>query len=140
VRHESTDHSFCSSVPVSHAWTALSDISLSDISAISVVALPLQSSDIANSHHYGFAEVLHDSGDNSQSQVSGNLSGLANLVQPHFAHRLGKEQTKTYDLSQDLYLHPGTEIPRSTQLKIHVYGGLDPDIYRLIEEVTTPLK
>jgi hypothetical protein len=38
----------------SEAWTALSDISLSDISAISVIALPISPNDIANDYHYVF--------------------------------------------------------------------------------------
>jgi hypothetical protein len=36
----------------SHAWTALSDISMAEISAISVVALPIDWSDITNAYHY----------------------------------------------------------------------------------------
>jgi hypothetical protein len=54
-RH-SSDNSFCSSAVPSHAWTGLSDVSLSDISVISVVALPITSSDISNSEHYRFQE------------------------------------------------------------------------------------
>jgi hypothetical protein len=37
---------------LSYAWSALSDVSLSDISNISVVALPISSSDLTNGHHY----------------------------------------------------------------------------------------
>jgi hypothetical protein len=40
------------SVAISHAWSALSDISLSDISALSVVALPLFLTEITNAYHY----------------------------------------------------------------------------------------
>lgn len=52
VRRSTSDVSFRSSVALSHAHSALSDISLSDISAISIVALPFCSSDLSNSHYY----------------------------------------------------------------------------------------
>jgi hypothetical protein len=47
AKRPTDDRSFRSSIPLSHAWTALSDLSLSDISAISVVALPLAETDIS---------------------------------------------------------------------------------------------
>lgn len=52
-RHAS-DASFRSSIGRSHAWTALSDISLSDISKISVIALPIHRHDISNPEHFEF--------------------------------------------------------------------------------------
>jgi hypothetical protein len=52
VRKSTSDVSYRSSVALSHAWTALSEISLSDISAISVVALPISSNDLLNGHYY----------------------------------------------------------------------------------------
>jgi hypothetical protein len=64
VRRHSEQLSFRSSTVPSHAWSALSDVSLSDISAISVLALPLDSADINNAHHYTFAQrtMAHDHG------------------------------------------------------------------------------
>ncbi|KAL1600827.1 hypothetical protein SLS60_007215 [Paraconiothyrium brasiliense] len=52
ARRSTADASFRSSNALSHAWSALSDISLSDISAISVVALPISPDDLSNGHHY----------------------------------------------------------------------------------------
>ncbi|KAF1957608.1 hypothetical protein CC80DRAFT_443975, partial [Byssothecium circinans] len=52
ARRSTADVSFRSSTALSHAWSALSDISLSEISAISVVALPISSNDLSNGHYY----------------------------------------------------------------------------------------
>jgi hypothetical protein len=56
AQQHTCDVSFRSSIGLSHAWTALSEISLSDISAISVVALPIYLDDISNSQHYVFGD------------------------------------------------------------------------------------
>lgn len=50
AQRETADYSFRSSNAFSYAWSALSDTSLSDISMISVVALPLMGDDITNMH------------------------------------------------------------------------------------------
>lgn len=52
ARRSTADISFRTSMALSYAWSALSDVSLSDISNISVVALPISSSDLTNGHHY----------------------------------------------------------------------------------------
>ena len=49
---DTVDYSFRSSVARSHAWSNLSDISLSEISAIAVIALPISPKSIANGYHY----------------------------------------------------------------------------------------
>jgi hypothetical protein len=64
-----TDASYRSSVVRSHAWTTLSDISLSDISAISVVALPLQATDITNAQHYTFSGPVSELDDTFTSSA-----------------------------------------------------------------------
>ena len=51
---DTVDFSFRSSAVGSHAWSTLSDVSLSDISIISVIALPVYPKDITNGHHYQF--------------------------------------------------------------------------------------
>jgi len=58
AKRQSMDFSFCSSVPQSHAWSALSGLSLSNISVMSVVALPVYADEIANSARYAFAGGL----------------------------------------------------------------------------------
>jgi len=50
------DISFRSSVFDYHALSFLSTLSLGNVSALSVIALPIFKSDIANSHHYGFGD------------------------------------------------------------------------------------
>jgi hypothetical protein len=52
IKGDAVDNSFTSSFLGSHAWTALSDISMAEISAISVVALPIDWTDITNAYHY----------------------------------------------------------------------------------------
>lgn len=52
VRRQSDDVTFRSSIARSHAWSALSHVSLSAISALSVIALPLYPSEITNAYHY----------------------------------------------------------------------------------------
>jgi hypothetical protein len=51
---ETMDYSVRSSVAGSHAWTALSDTSLSGISSIAVIRLPIVSLEISNPQHYAF--------------------------------------------------------------------------------------
>jgi hypothetical protein len=71
VRRMSSLFSFRSSIAQTHAWTALSDVSLSEISIMSVVALPLRRDDIGNQHHYiiqGSPEICY----------SHNEMGIAN--------------------------------------------------------------
>ena len=54
AQRDTVDFSFRSSIARTHTWSTLSDLSLSDISAISVIALPMYSSDITNGYHYEF--------------------------------------------------------------------------------------
>tara|TARA_R110002003_G_scaffold132_5_gene12399 strand:- start:5634 stop:6050 length:417 start_codon:yes stop_codon:yes gene_type:complete len=44
----------------SHAWSTLSDISLADLSAISVIALPLHRTEFSNAYHYAIEEAIGD--------------------------------------------------------------------------------
>jgi hypothetical protein len=48
------DVSFASSAVRSHSWSVFSGLSLSQISSISVIALPVYSHEIANKEYYGF--------------------------------------------------------------------------------------
>ena len=52
------DMSFRSSIARSRAWSSLSDLSLAQISIISVIALPVYPSDISNSEWYKFGDTL----------------------------------------------------------------------------------
>ncbi|KAF5548911.1 hypothetical protein FMEXI_4582 [Fusarium mexicanum] len=56
AKRDTMDFSARSSVARTHAWSSLSGISLSDISHISVLALPLYAEDISNPQHYNFGK------------------------------------------------------------------------------------
>ncbi|KAF5253479.1 hypothetical protein FANTH_1550 [Fusarium anthophilum] len=56
AKRDTMDFSVHSSVARTHAWSTLSGISLSDISHISVLALPLYVEDISNPQHYNFGQ------------------------------------------------------------------------------------
>jgi hypothetical protein len=75
MTRNTTDASFRSSVVQSHAWTALSDVSLSDISVISVVALPISLEDLSNIYRYDF----HEASDELQEKAT----PLVKLVKVH---------------------------------------------------------
>ncbi|KUJ22170.1 uncharacterized protein LY89DRAFT_395334 [Mollisia scopiformis] len=53
AQRESMDFSFRSSIARTNAWSVFSGLSLSDVSNISVIALPLYREDIENAQHYG---------------------------------------------------------------------------------------
>ena len=52
IKRDTMDFSMRSSVARSHGWSIFSGMSLSDISEISVLALPLHPTDISNPQHY----------------------------------------------------------------------------------------
>lgn len=52
VMRDTVDYSFRSSIGLSHAWTTLSKLTLSDISHLSVVGLPLYPNEVSNAYHY----------------------------------------------------------------------------------------
>lgn len=58
AKRDTMDFSVRSSVARTHAWSSLSGISLSDISHISVLALPLYVEDISNPQHYKFGRDI----------------------------------------------------------------------------------
>jgi hypothetical protein len=62
-----SDVSFRSSAVRSHVWTVLSDISLSDISAISVLSLPILPDEIVYSQHYTFSRTASENLDTATS-------------------------------------------------------------------------
>ncbi|CVL13456.1 hypothetical protein FPRO06_07790 [Fusarium proliferatum] len=58
AKRDTMDFSARSSAAPTHAWSSLSGISLSDISHISVLALPLYVEDISNPQHYKFGRDI----------------------------------------------------------------------------------
>lgn len=135
ARRDSTDCSFRSSIPQSHAWTALSDISLSDISVISVIALPLQRNDITNQQRYDFTELAIGSDNNNSTEVShltirgGNSAHLypslqiAQTLDPNSTHQAESPSRTT------------TANVRSDYVMIYVYGSPEADINGTIARV-----
>jgi cell division control protein 24 len=57
AQRETMDFSFRSSIARSRSWSVFSGLSLSDVSVLSVIALPIHSDDITNAHHYHFGET-----------------------------------------------------------------------------------
>ncbi len=56
AQRDTVDFSFRSSVAHSNAWSLFSELSLSDVSLMSVIALPVYADEVGNSHHYAFGK------------------------------------------------------------------------------------
>ncbi|RKL09136.1 hypothetical protein BFJ70_g16709 [Fusarium oxysporum] len=56
AQRDTMDFSFRSSIARSRNWYVSSGLSLGDVSAISVIALPIYPTDLTNAQHYDFAE------------------------------------------------------------------------------------
>ncbi|EXK77075.1 hypothetical protein FOQG_18204 [Fusarium oxysporum f. sp. raphani 54005] len=56
AQRDTVDFSFRSSIARSRNWSVLSGLSLGDVSAISVIALPIYPTDLTNAQHYDFGE------------------------------------------------------------------------------------
>lgn len=87
VRKSTSDVSYRSSIALSHAWTALSEISLSDISAISVVALPISSNDLLNGHYYQMSNFEQLPNNRHQSIQSSNETSIPTRAPIYGIHR-----------------------------------------------------
>jgi hypothetical protein len=81
-----TDASFCTSLVRSHAWTALTEISLSDISVISVVALPISLFELENASHYQLR------GQTTFSQLSTKPPPISDILGHQFSQQDEQEQ------------------------------------------------
>ncbi|KAM5350267.1 hypothetical protein ACJ41O_006772 [Fusarium nematophilum] len=55
TKRDSMNFSFRSSVAYTHAWSIFSGLSLSDVSVLSVIALPIYRDELSNAGHYDFA-------------------------------------------------------------------------------------
>ncbi|ORY02261.1 hypothetical protein BCR34DRAFT_84268 [Clohesyomyces aquaticus] len=86
--------SFSSSVIGSRAWSVFSGLSLAEISAISVIALPLTPSDVENAEHYFFGSLV-DLGPQPQ-EVAMDASSLyyeSKKLMHHLSQILGLPDT-----------------------------------------------
>jgi hypothetical protein len=126
------DISVCRSVAISHAWSALSDISLSDISALSVVALPLFRKEITNAYHYSTKP--------RNNYRPGFEPSIRNVQIP--------ESNRPIERSLTRYLvFPGLQSPAgplhtqqqtktvSNELKLVIIGTIEADMYALVAKV-----
>ncbi|KAH7350277.1 hypothetical protein BKA66DRAFT_476671 [Pyrenochaeta sp. MPI-SDFR-AT-0127] len=129
VQRETADFSFRSSMALSHAWSALSDISLSDISLVSVVALPVLMDDITNTHHYTFHEPEDTVEDNvAPTRIDSALEldttqDLAPTAKP--ITRLVKTPSGSLK----------AELQPSTEFKVIVKGAVEAEMNSLIATV-----
>ncbi|KAH7346055.1 hypothetical protein BKA66DRAFT_505879 [Pyrenochaeta sp. MPI-SDFR-AT-0127] len=133
AQRHSADYSFRSSTAQSHAWSALSDISLADLSVVSVVALPLFRADVTNAYHYAIDELSYDtpvarwsvksnwplpidiSSDSGHTTVSQDISSSAELILP-----------------SGPLLFPEVDVRPSTKLTLVVKGTPEADIHSLV--------
>jgi hypothetical protein len=113
----------------SHARSAFSDISLSDISALSVVAIPLFRTEITNAYHYSARpRNNHRPGCKScvwklQIPELNKHSLLRSLSFPRLVSQAG--------------LRPSQQntMPLPTELKLVIIGATEADIYALVIKV-----
>ncbi|ORY71384.1 uncharacterized protein BCR38DRAFT_9196 [Pseudomassariella vexata] len=66
AKRDTCDFSFTSSVARSNAWSAISGLSVGNVSIISVIALPIYAADISNPQHYNFGSSV--AGDSSPAR------------------------------------------------------------------------
>lgn len=128
AKRDTTDFSFCSSIPLSHAWSALSDISLSDISIISVVALPLCQTDVSNDRHYTFKDVNTESTQTLQPQGEERFESLYGTTKPKFPW------SPTRTSAASIFMSPPwakVKFQRSTSFKLIIKGALEAGIDEL---------
>ena len=68
------DRSFTTSVARTHAWSAFTELSMADISVISVIALPIYAQDISNPEHYCFDAVQLSQNSNTTASANQHTS------------------------------------------------------------------
>ena len=74
VKRNDCDISFRSSVARSNAWSQLSGVSLAQVSAISVIALPILPTEIANSQFYTSGSTQDAENPNSNKHPGSGIS------------------------------------------------------------------
>jgi hypothetical protein len=142
VKRETADYSFRSSAMLSHAWSALSDNTLSNISIISVIALPIDPEDITNGQHYTFygisievtpptapAPLKAPPNDHIVTEVC--LSPTSSASSPTSALSL----TGSFASTRSAPLRAVLESP-SELMKITVVGATDVDVDNLIRKAS----
>lgn len=132
AKRDTTDYSFRSSIALSHAWTALSDMSLGDISIISVIALPVQSTDLANADRYEFTNWPLGSGEDNASQRPGSQGSVNTLRQ---SGRAGVTTPETLPSILESTLAPVSSYVPSNHVRLAVIGAPETDVNNLVARV-----
>ncbi|KAH7072527.1 hypothetical protein FB567DRAFT_597913 [Paraphoma chrysanthemicola] len=139
ARRGSTDFSFRSSIAPSHAWSTLSDISLADLSAISVIALPLQHSELANAWHYAIEEVSDD--ETSPTAWPSEANGLIfvdQTVELSYEEAPGPGQLVISPTSSSMTLKfPEVDVRLSTSFSLIVKVAPEADVHDLCSKFAT---
>jgi hypothetical protein len=118
------------SFAISHARSAFSDISLSDISVLSVVALPLLRTEITNAYHYSLKSHNNfrpgfDPSIWSFPSPASNRSMKRSLDFPGLSARA------------DSYFSPQKTVSLATELKLVIIGTTEADVYSFVVKVRT---
>jgi hypothetical protein len=142
ARRSTSDVSYRSSVGFSHAWTALSDISLSDVSVITVVALPISSNDLLNGHHYqtGNSQLVSS----TQHMITPRLRqtkieapNLAKLLVSGFLRRADTASPTASSREQNARgIVKQLEIGSPTLINASVFGWQSPEDVQIISSST----
>ncbi|KAH7382727.1 hypothetical protein DE146DRAFT_240187 [Phaeosphaeria sp. MPI-PUGE-AT-0046c] len=135
AKRDTADYSFCSSIPLSHAWTALSDMSLGDISIISVIALPVEVTEIANADRYEFTNWPLPSGEDS---VSLRPKSQHSISTPWRSSLLGATPSAPLPSIEESPLSPAIAYSRSGHVQIAVIGAPMTDVNDVVARFTSP--
>lgn len=134
AKRDTADYSFCSSIPLSHAWTALSDMSLGDISIISVIALPVQMTELANADRYEFTDWLL--GGEEEDNASQRPGSKGSMTTRQLADTNGPTTILSMPSIQETPpSSPGAALGRSTKLRVIVIGALEADVNSMVAGV-----
>lgn len=115
VQSNQCDVSFTTSIVRTHAWSMLSDLSLSDISAISIIALPVSLEEINNiGANLTFANMLSLSGVHDVAQTEGAvIIGAASVDGPLGDQIIESSIAQVPEITQDEAVL-GLWIPQTT--------------------------
>jgi len=129
---DTMDDSIRSSVGRTHAWSVLSALSLSNISDISVIALPIYAEDLANPQHYNFGSFqVFRIPDTSLRSIYHECLDIQNqLLHIQGGGAFAKEISRARGHQDAAYVHP-------LSLLVNIFREGDP-LLRLINCVDGP--
>lgn len=131
AKRDTADYSFCSSIALSHAWTALSDMSLGDISIISVIALPVQMTELANADRYEFTDWPLGGEEDNASQRPESQSSMSTLRQSRL---VGAATSGPLSPIQES-LSPPSNFGRYNSVQMAILGAPMTDVNNVVARV-----